>query len=129
MTEKYLESNFVKWCNEKDIVPIKGPVTTSKGFPDRFLQLPKGGGTIYVEFKGTSYYSLTPLQEWWREYLLLSSPNRYFLVDNVEDLKNLKIRCLSFMALGKRLVDYETAVLDDFKDTAQYSDILKNIGK
>lgn len=111
MTEKALENNFTAWCKERKIVPIKGPVTTSKGFPDRFLQLPNGGGTIYVEFKGTNYYSLTPLQAWWRDYLKASNPNRYFLVEDKEGLERLKMRCLSFIAIGEALVKYETDLL------------------
>lgn len=118
MTEKYLENNFVKWCRDQEIEPIKGPVATSKGFPDRFLQLPNGGGTIYVEFKGTSYYSLTPLQVWWKEYILVSSPNRYFMVDNKEDLEALKVKCKAFMSIGKELTMYETSLL-----RAYYNDL------
>jgi len=75
--EEYLESAFVKWCKQRDIVPIKGPAQTAKGFPDRFCQLPNGGGTIYVEFKGSSkYYDLTPMQVWWKDYIRASSPGR-----------------------------------------------------
>lgn len=111
ITEKALENNFVAWCKDLDIVPIKGPTATSKGFPDRFLQLPTGGGTIYVEFKGSSYYSLTPLQEWWRAYLKASCPNRYFLVEDKRDLDLLKQRCLSFIAIGADLVKAEVDLL------------------
>ena len=32
MTEKALENNFTAWCREREIVPIKGPVTTTKVF-------------------------------------------------------------------------------------------------
>lgn len=119
MTEKYLESNFVKWCRDQQIEPIKGPVATSKGFPDRFLQLPKGGGTIYVEFKGSSDYGLTPLQEWWKEYLLESSPNRYFVVDNKEDLEELKMRCREFIVIGKTLTSLETNLLQTYRTNAK----------
>lgn len=106
--EKRLEANFVKWCREQDIEPIKGPTATSKGFPDRFLQLPKCGGTIYVEFKGTSdYYDLTPLQQWWKEYLMKSNPNRYFTVSDDYELARLKKVCLDFMNVGSAIVEYE----------------------
>lgn len=107
ITEKKLESDFVRWCQRKQIVAIKGPVMTTKGFPDRFLQLPNGGGTIYAEFKGTSYYTLTPLQVWWKDYILKSSPHRYFLVDNEEDLERLKAACEKFIAIGPELVAFE----------------------
>jgi hypothetical protein len=110
--EARLEANFVKWCKEKGILAIKGPVGTSKGFPDRFLQLPNMGGTVYVEFKGSSYYGLTPLQEWWKEYILSSSPNRYFVVDNDLDLVRLKRRCEHFISIGVTLHAYETQLLE-----------------
>ncbi len=111
--EQALERDFVKWCNERDIVPIKGPSATAKGFPDRFIQLPKGGGTIYVEFKGTSYYDLTPIQQWWKQYLLSSNPFRYFVIDTKEDLEVLKELCLHFIAIGTKLVAYEESLLLD----------------
>jgi hypothetical protein len=115
VTESCLENNFTAWCKEKEIVPIKGPTATSKGFPDRFLQLPNGGGTIYIEFKGTGYYDLTPLQQWWRDYIIKSSPNRYFKIDNKEDLEKLKQRCLDFISIGTKLVEYETELLNNIK--------------
>jgi len=111
--EKRLETDFVKWCQSKQIVAIKGPVMTSKGFPDRFLQLSKGGGTIYVEFKGTSYYDLTPLQRWWEEYLRASNPHRYFLVNNDEDLQHVKDMCEKFIRIGSILVDVEFNLLKE----------------
>jgi hypothetical protein len=107
MTEKQLESSFVRWCQYKKIVAIKGPAATAKGFPDRFLQLPNGGGTVYVEFKGTSYYGLAPLQLWWKEYIINSSPHRYFLVDNEEDLEQLKSTCEKFISIGPKLIAFE----------------------
>jgi hypothetical protein len=112
MTEKQLEATFVRWCQYKKIVAIKGPSATAKGFPDRFLQLPNGGGTIYVEFKGTSYYGLAPLQVWWKEYLINSSPHRYFLVATDEELDHLKEMCLKFIAIGKELVAFENELLN-----------------
>lgn len=111
--EKRLESKFVAWCRAQNIEPIKGPVATSKGFPDRFLQLPKNGGTIYVEFKGSSDYWLTPLQIWWSEYLCASNPNRYFIVDTDVDLENLKAKCVQLMLIGDCVVAYEKALLGE----------------
>jgi hypothetical protein len=116
VTESSLETNFCKWCKEHDIIPIKGPVAQSKGFPDRFVQLPNGGGTIYVEFKGTSNYDLTPMQRWWGEYLKNSNPNRYFTVSTPEELNMLKQRCLEFIAIGDPLVSYETKLLAEMKE-------------
>jgi hypothetical protein len=110
-TESRLEHNFCDWCKAKQIVPVKGPSQIVKGFPDRFMQLPNGGGTIYVEFKGTSYYGLTPIQVWWKNYLIASSPNRYFLVETDEQLDALKARCLRFIAIGAKLTAYETELL------------------
>ena len=110
--EKRLEADFTRWCQSQQIVAIKGPVVTSKGFPDRFLQLPKGGGTVYVEFKGTSYYDLTPLQRWWQQYITDSSPHRYFLVATDEELEHLKQMCLKFIAIGKELVSFENELLN-----------------
>lgn len=111
--EKRLEGNFVRWCRDRQIEPIKGPVGLSKGFPDRFLQLPHGGGTIYVEFKGSSSYSLTPLQVWWKNTIQASSPNRYFFVENDAQLEELKKACLRFMAIGPELHKYETKLLEN----------------
>ncbi len=120
--EKRLENNFVKWCRERDIEPIKGPTATSKGFPDRFLQLPTGGGTIYVEFKGSSYYSLSTLQQWWKNYIQQSSPNRYFVIDTEEQLALLKQRCEQFIAIGPQLVKYEYELLKQVM-TQQETDV------
>lgn len=110
--EKRLEDNFVKWCKSKGMEPMKGPVGLSKGFPDRFVQLPMLGGTIYVEFKGSSYYGLSPMQEWWKEYILSSSPNRYFVVDDDEDLARLKRRCEHLISIGAAVTTYEKDLLD-----------------
>lgn len=109
--EKYLENKFVKWCKDNDIIAIKGPTATTKGFPDRFLQLPYNGGTVYVEFKGTSYYDLTPLQLWWKEYLMKSNPNRYFFVKDEAGLDDLIKTCEKFMAVGNAVVEYERQLL------------------
>lgn len=111
--EQYLESNFKKWCDENDIIPIKGPSSIVKGFPDRFVQLPNGGGTVYVEFKGSSYYDLTPLQVYWKKYLLKSSPNRYFKIDTKEQLEQLKQTCLAFIEIGKQLTEFEHKLLTE----------------
>ncbi len=111
--EKRLEADFVRWCQSKEIVAIKGPVMTSKGFPDRFLQLPKGGGTIYVEFKGTSYYDLAPLQAWWKEYLMDSNPHRYFLVTNDDELDYVKKMCDKFIKIGSILIEVEHNLLKE----------------
>ena len=42
--------------------------------------------TVYVEFKGTSA-GLSPTQKWWKNYLLASSPHRYYMVDTPEKLQ------------------------------------------
>lgn len=110
--EKVLERRFVKWAKENDIVPIKGPAQTAKGFPDRFFQLPNKGGTIYVEFKGDdTYYGLTKIQMWWQEYLLKSSPNRYFVISTEEEYEHLIKLCTTFMKIGPALTAYETSLL------------------
>ena len=113
MTEAALEKKFSDWLRKMDVIPIKGPALTVKGFPDRFFQLPNGGGTVYVEFKGTSYYSLTPLQAWWKEYLTKSSPNRYFLVENEKQLLALIKHCEKLIAIGPQLVVEEGRLLDE----------------
>ena len=100
ISEDALEKSFVDWCNERDIEALKGPVGLSKGFPDRFAMLTNGGGTVYVEFKGSGYYDLTRMQRWWQGYLRESNPNRYFVVRNREDLENLKRVCLALMQIG-----------------------------
>jgi hypothetical protein len=113
--EKQLERKFCKWCRLKGIEPVKGPAEYAKGIPDRFLQLPNGGGTIYVEFKGTSYYGLTALQEWWKKYLLDSDPNRYYFVEDDAGLAALQKRCEDLIAIGPALVIYEKQLLDQLE--------------
>lgn len=96
--EDYLENQFVKWCAEQGIIAPKGPAGLLKGFPDRLVILPRGGGTIYVEFKGTSkYYDLSPMQKKWQRDLRDSDPARYFKVETLEELEQLKAFCLSMM--------------------------------
>ena len=109
--EQRLEAKFVKWCKERGMEPMKGPVGLSKGFPDRFVQLSNLGGTIYVEFKGTSYYGLSPMQVWWKEYIMASSPNRYFIIDTDADLEKLFKRVEQFMTIGAALHTYESQLL------------------
>lgn len=96
--EKYLEHKFNEFIKSIKGVSVKGPAYMYTGIPDRIAVLPKGGGTIWVEFKGGTYYQLQPMQQWWRDVLLDSDPNRYFLVDNKEDLEALIETC-------KRLID------------------------
>jgi len=110
--EKTLETSFVKWCAERNIIALKGPVGLSKGFPDRFAMLPNGGGTIYVEFKGTSYYNLTEIQEWWQKYLLKCDPHRYFVVETKIELAQLQEACLAFMDIGPKVVQIERELLN-----------------
>lgn len=111
--ESRLEGNFTAWCRERKIIAVKGPVMNTKGFPDRFLQLPNQGGTIYVEFKGTGYYSLTPIQQWWRDYIKASSPNRYFLVETPEQLEQLKKVCLVLMKIGPEVTQLESSLMQE----------------
>lgn len=110
-TEKLLERNFVKWCKDRDIVAIKGASHLAKGFPDRFLQLPNRGGSIYVEFKG-DFVGLSPIQEWWRDYLRASSPHRYFVVDTPDKLERLKAVCEMFIDAGPELYKLELEYLN-----------------
>jgi len=112
--EKKLETNFVHWCKERNIIPIKGPTQNSKGFPDRFFQLPNYGGTLYVEFKGSNDYGLSPMQDWWKDYLKASSPNRYFIVDDYETLERLKRACETFITLGPKLYKAETTIIKNY---------------
>ena len=96
--EKYLEHKFNEFIKSIKGMSIKGPAFMYTGIPDRIAVLPNGGGTIWVEFKGGTYYQLQPMQVWWKELLISSDPNRYFLVDNKEDLDHLIETC-------KRLID------------------------
>lgn len=96
--EKPLEAKFCKWLRSVGGEPVKGPSFTNKGIPDRICVLPNGGGTIWVEFKGGTYYQLTPIQQWWKDLLISSDPSRYFLIDTKEDLERLIETC-------KRLID------------------------
>lgn len=99
--EKYLERKFNEFIKSIKGMSVKGPSYMYTGIPDRIVVLPKGGGTIWVEFKGGTYYQLQPMQKVWREILMDSDPDRYFLVDNKEDLDNLIETC-------KRLIDTDT---------------------
>lgn len=96
--EKYLEYKFNEFIKSIKGMSVKGPSFMYTGIPDRIAILPNGGGTIWVEFKGGTYYQLQPMQVWWKELLISSDPNRYFLVDNKEDLDRLIETC-------KRLID------------------------
>jgi hypothetical protein len=110
--EKRLESNFVAWCKAQDVLAIKGPANMAKGIPDRIVIIPNFGGTLWVEFKGDdTYYSLTPMQVWWKKILQHSDPQRYFVIDTPERLEKLKKRILEFMQIGKALVEYEKNLL------------------
>ena len=114
-TEARLEKKFVQWCKDKDIIPIKGPSHLAKGFPDRFIQLPNGGGSAYIEFKGTSVaYDLTPMQVWWKEYLTNSNPNRYFVVENKQQLTELFEKLEVLIGIGVTLVGLETKLIKSF---------------
>lgn len=96
--EKYLERKFNEYIKSIKGMSVKGPSYMYTGIPDRIVVLPNGGGTLWVEFKGGTYYQLQPMQKVWRDILINSDPNRYFLVDNKEDLQNLIETC-------ERLID------------------------
>ena len=96
--EKYLERKFNDYIKSIKGMSVKGPSYMYTGIPDRIVVLPNGGGTLWVEFKGGTYYQLQPMQKVWRDILINSDPNRYFLVDNKEDLQNLIETC-------ERLID------------------------
>ena len=114
--EKKYEKDFMAWCSARDMKAIKGPTANTGGFPDRFVQLQSCGGTIYVEFKGTSDYDLTPRQRWWKRYLKASSPHRYFVVDSPESLAYLKYACEILMEIGPELVAYELELIKKAKE-------------
>jgi hypothetical protein len=116
-TEKALERDFVNWCKHLDIQCVKGPSMFAKGFPDRFWQLPKNGGTVYAEFKGTSYYGLTPMQKWWQRYLVASNPNRYFVIEDKAELEALKKHCIQLMEIGAKVVAYENKLLKELNSS------------
>lgn len=110
--EKRYEQDFCRWCSAQDMKALKGPTANSGGFPDRFVQLKNGGGTVYVEFKGTSdYYGLSERQLWWCDYLKASNPHRYFVVSDQETLERLKRACLVFMEIGPDNVKQEHELL------------------
>lgn len=95
--EKYLEHKFVAWCKANGVLAVKGDANMYKGIPDRIVILPKGGGTIWVEFKGDSYYQLTPMQLKWQEWLMASDSTRYFVINDKEELQRLIDYCLMLM--------------------------------
>lgn len=95
--EKSLEKKFVEWCDSIGGKAVKGPAYMYAGIPDRIAVLPHGGGTIWVEFKGGTYYQLTPIQEHWRKRLIDSDPTRYFCIDTWEDYQTLIDYCLTLM--------------------------------
>jgi hypothetical protein len=98
--EKPLESKLVKWVTSIGGKAVKGPAFMYMGIPDRIIVLPNGGGTVWVEVKGGTYYTLTAMQEEWRERMLDSSPDRYFVVDNKEDLDHVIAKCKEFMGVN-----------------------------
>lgn len=99
--EKPLERKFCTWLKSIGGEPVKGPSYTNKGIPDRIAVLPNGGGTVWIEFKGNTYYQLTPIQQYWKELLLNSDPERYFVVDTQEDLQKVIEACKSFIDRNK----------------------------
>ncbi len=103
--EKALEKKFCDWVKVIGGIAVKGPAPMYKGIPDRIAVLPHGGGTVWVEFKGGTYYSLTPMQLHWRKMLMESDPDRYFLVDNIDDLAHVISACETFMEMGNIPLD------------------------
>lgn len=99
MSEKSLETAFVKWVRSVGGEAIKGPAYQYKGIPDRIALLPHGG-TVYVEFKASELCDLAPLQKYWRQLILNSDYNRYFVIDNKETLGYTIDRCKLLMQLG-----------------------------
>lgn len=111
-SEAALKKDFSDWCQFRDIQPLYMPRSISKGFPDRYIQLPSGGGTFYVEFKGSSiYYGLDAMQKWWQKKLLDSSPHRYIVVDDEESLAKAKQMCLDLIKIGPNVIEYEAILL------------------
>lgn len=98
--EKPLERKLCEWAKSIGAEPVKGPSYTNKGIPDRIIVLPNGGGTVWVEVKGGTYYQLTPMQQWWKALLLNSDPERYFVIDNKEDLQKVIDACLRFIDIA-----------------------------
>ena len=115
-TESALERKFKDWCDDHDVICIKGPAHLAKGFPDRFAQLPNGGGSVHVEFKGTSYYGLSKMQLMWKDYLIDSNPHRYFIVEDTDQLAYLIKRCEQLIAIGPQVVAYEDELLKNLQD-------------
>jgi hypothetical protein len=111
MTEQYLESHFVAWCKQHDAIAVKGPANLAKGFPDRFVALPNGAGTIYVEFKGTSYYGLQPMQKYWQKVLKNSDPYRYFVIDTKEQVLALESFCEVLIKEGPKFIEKEKEIM------------------
>lgn len=97
--EKLLERKLCEWVKSIKGRAVKGPAYTDKGIPDRIVILPHGGGTVWVEVKGGTYYQLTPMQVWWKELIMDSSPDRYFLIDTKDDLEAFKKACYAFMSV------------------------------
>lgn len=102
--EKYLERKFNDYIKSIKGMSVKGPSHMYTGIPDRIAVLPNGGGTIWVEFKGGTYYQLQPMQKWWKELLVSSDPDRYFLVDTKEDLDKLVETCQRLIDTNKNTV-------------------------
>lgn len=96
MLEKTLETKFVKYIQGIGGKAVKGPAYQYKGIPDRIGILPNGGGTVWVEFKNGKY-KLQPIQEHWRDIIINSSPDRYFVVDSEEALENCITKCNNFI--------------------------------
>lgn len=95
--EKYLENKLVEWVRSVGGEAFKGPASQYKGIPDRIIVLPKGG-TVWVECKGGTEYSLTPMQKQFAKRLIGSDPWRYFILDSKEDLDNCINVCKCLMS-------------------------------
>ena len=101
MSDGPYEKKFCKWINSIGGKHFKGPAMIVKGIPDRIAFLPNLGGTVYVEFKESELRDLEPMQKWWRNVLINSDPNRYFVVDNEKSLEYTINRCKRLIEIGK----------------------------
>lgn len=111
--EKYLENKLVEWVRSVGGEAFKGNASQYKGIPDRIVVLPVGG-TVWVECKGGTEYTLTPMQHQFKKRLMRSDPWRYFVLDSKEDLKKCIAVCKCLMSAQHVVYDAQGKTYNKF---------------
>ena len=111
--EKYLENKLVEWVRSVGGEAFKGPASQYKGIPDRIVVLPVGG-TVWVECKGGTEYSLTPMQHQFKKRLFKSDAWRYFVLDSKKDLERCIAVCKCLMSAQYVVYEAQDRTYNEF---------------